>query len=272
MSGRYVTRRRAEALGDALSARDLGILKTVSHLRFLTGAQLTRWHFIQDQGDDQVVAARAARRGLLRLIRLDCLARLPRRVGGVRAGSAGFVYSLGRVGHAIAVKEGWQPEGSRRRSQAPGTLFLGHTLQVAELHTRLQEADRAGAFELLELAAEPVCWRAWAGVGGHDPKTLKPDSFVRLGIGEWEFVSFIEVDQATEGSRALRRQLLAYLDYHRTGLEQDRHGIFPRVLWATPDSTRAGVIRAVIGELPKADRELFAVAEFVAVLTTITDT
>lgn len=268
MSGRYVTRRRAEAVGEALSSRDLAVLKTVSELRFLTGSQVTRWHFA-DRGEDRVAAARAARRALLRLVRLDCLARLPRRVGGVRAGSAGFVYSLGRAGYAVAVKERWQPEGSRRRSQAPGTLFLSHTLKVAELHTRVTLADRAGTFELLELAAEPACWRSYGGVGGSDQKTLKPDSLIRLAAGEWEFASFIEVDQATEGSRALRRQLLAYLDYHRTGLEQDRQGVFPRVLWATPDATRAAVIRAVIGELPKADRVLFAVAEFDAVLTTL---
>lgn len=272
MTERYVTRRRAEAAGEALSPRDQDILKTVSDLRFLTGSQLTRWHFMRDQADDPVTAARAARRTLLRLTKLDCLARLPRRVGGVRAGSAGFVYRLGRAGQAIAVQAGWQPEGARRRSSVPGTLFLAHTLRVAELHTRLIQADRADRFELLEQTAEPACWRSYGGVGRNAQTILKPDSFVRLGVDEWEISVFIEIDQGTEGSRALKRQLLAYLNYHRTGLEQDGRGVFPRVLWAVPDEGRAAVIAGLIRELGKADRELFAVAPFDAVLTTLTDT
>lgn len=256
MTRRYVTKAALTDLAAQLTDRDLAILKSVSSLRFMSGQQLTRWHF-----GDGPANARAARRALLRLIRLGCLARLPRRVGGVRAGSAGFVYTLHAAGQAVAALHGWQPEQRRRRSWSPGTLFLNHTLQVAELHTRLIEGDRAGRFELLELRAEPSCWRSY-GDGLAQPVTLKPDSYVRLGVGAFEDSYFVEIDLGSEGSGALLRQLRAYVDFHRAGQEQRSRGVFPRVLWSAPDEARAAVLGTCIGRLPPAERELFVVAEF----------
>ena len=170
----------------------------MSDLRFVSGAQLTRLHF--SDGQDPAVNARAARRALLRLTHLDVLARLPRSVGGVRAGSAGFVYYLGLGGQQLATEHGWQPERRRRRSLVPGTLFVRHALQVSELHTLLVEADRSRRVELLELRAEPSCWRSFDGLGTQQPM-LKPDSYARLGVGAFEDSYFFEVDRGTEGSR-----------------------------------------------------------------------
>ena len=137
------------------------------------------------------------------------------------------------AGQRLAIVHGWQPEWRRRRSLVPGSLFLLHTLQVAELHTRLVESERSQHVELLELSAEPSCWRTYDGPHAQR-EVLKPDSFVRLGIGEYEDSYFIEVDRGTEGSRALDRQLAAYVAYHLSGREQRKHGVFPRVLWTTP--------------------------------------
>jgi hypothetical protein len=155
---------------------------------------------------------------------------------------------------------GWQPERRRRRSQIPGTFFLNHTLAIAELHTLLVEADRSRRFELLELAAEPACWRSYGGIGGQRQATLKPDSYVRLGVGDWEDSYFIEVDMGTEGSQTLDRKLKEYVAYAATGVEQDKRGVFPRALWLTPDTERSAVIERCVRRLPAASRELFAVA------------
>jgi hypothetical protein len=146
-----------------------------------------------------------------------------------------------------------------RRSQFPGTFFLKHSLAVAELHTLLCEAGRAGRFELLELVAEPACWRSFAGLGNQG-RMLKPDSYVRLGVGEYEDSYFVEVDRGTEGSQTISRKLREYAAYAETGQEQERRGVFPRVLWTVLDGSRAEAITSCIRQLPVGDRELFAAA------------
>ncbi len=259
MSGRYLSAAAYRGFTAQLMERDLAVLEHVSDLRFVSGPQLTRLCFADS--DDLDANARAARRALLRLVRLDALERLPRAVGGVHSGSAGFVYRLGLGGQRLAVDRGWQPERRRRRSLVPGTLFVRHALQVSELHTLLVESDRSRRVELLELDSEPACWRSWGGLAGQR-QTLKPDSFVRLGLGPYEDSYFIEVDRGTEGSRALERQLQLYIAYHRSGAEQTERGVFPRVLWLAPDERRVVVIRASVQRLPAADRELFRVAHF----------
>jgi hypothetical protein len=254
MSRRYLTSALLRDIESRLSERDKAVIKRVFDLRFVSGSQLSRLHFAEAN-------ARAARRALLRLTRLDVLARLPRQVGGVRSGSAGFIYHLGIAGQRLAVERGWQPERSRRRSHLPGTLFLNHSLQVAELHTLLVEADRSRRVELLELAAEPACWRSYGGTHGQRC-TLKPDSYVRLGAGAYEDSYFIEVDMGTEGSRALERKLRDYLAYEASGIEQAARGVFPKTLWLAPDAERAKAIEDCIARLLRSARELFAVALF----------
>lgn len=255
-----MTRAALTELEARLTARDLEVLKYVSDLRFVSGSQLTRLCFV-GSNDDQAADARTARRALLRLTSLDVLARLPRPVGGVRAGSAGFVYRLGIAGQRLAVAQSWQPERPRRRSLNPGSLFVRHALQVSELHTQLVEADRSRRFELLELTTEPSCWRSYDGIGGQR-LWLKPDSYVRLGVGPYEDSYFIEVDRGTEGSHALERQLGLYVRFAASGQEQQQRGVLPRTLWLAPDDQRAGVIADCIQRLPSADRELFRVGCF----------
>jgi hypothetical protein len=267
MSARYVTATAIKKLHRQLTPRDMKVLKRVSDLRFVSGSQLTRLHFADSS--DAAASARAARRALLRLVRLDVLERLPRVVGGARAGSAGFIYRLAPAGQRLVTLRGWQPEGRRRRTEVPGTLFVDHALQIAELHTLLVEADRSRVIELLALDGEPACWRSYGGVGGQRD-TLKPDSYVRLGVGAFEDSYFIEVDMGTEGSRALQRKLRDYMDYHASGVEQTGRGVFPKTLWLAPTPKRASVIETCIARLPQSSRELFAVAPFAEILTTLT--
>jgi len=269
MSRRNLTAAAYRELAARLGRRDLDVVKRVADLRFVTGSQLALLCF--NLGDDPTVSARAARRALLRLTRLGVLDRLPRQVGGVRAGSAGYIYCLGLGGQRLAVEHGWQPERRTRRSLVPGTLFVRHALQVAELHARLVEADRSGSFELLKLSGEPACWRSLGGLAGQRQR-LKPDSYVRLGVGDFEHSYFIEVDRGTEGSRALERQLQLYVAYYRSGAEQAKRSVFPRVVWLAPDERRVDVIAASVAGLAEAERELFRVAVLDQVLDVIVPT
>ncbi len=253
MSTPYMTAARLKELDARLSGRDHAILRRVSELRFVSGAQLVRLHFAD-------VPARTARAALLRLKQLDVLERLPRTVGGVRAGSAGYVYRLGAAGQRLAAMHGWQPSQRKRRMHVPGTMFVAHTLQVAELHTLLVEADRQARIELIELVGETASRRSYGGPLG--PRVLKPDSYARLGAGEYECVYFIEVDMGTEGSRALSAKLRQYVEYEASGREQAERGVFPLTVWLTPDVKRAEVIEDCIERLPRPSRELFAVAPF----------
>lgn len=270
MSPSHLTAARLRDLEARLTNRDLTILHRVAVLRFVSGAQLTRLYFTDS--DSAAATARAARRALLRLTRLSALERLPRVVGGVRAGSAGFIYRLGVVGQRLAITRGWHSNRRTRRSATvPGTMFLHHCLEVAELHVRLIEAERSGRFELLELSAEPTCWRTYGGFGAGG-FILKPDSYVRLGVGEFEDSYFIEVDRATEGSRAISRQLERYVAYATSGMEQATRGVFPKTLWLAPSPERVAVIAACIGRVRPESRELFAVALFADAVSVVSDT
>ena len=82
---------------------------------------------------------------------------------------------------------------------------------------------------------------------------------------------FIEVDQGTEGSRALERQLQLYVAYYDSGQEQTKRGVFPRVLWLAPDDRRVGIIEGSVARQPARARELFQVARFDDVIAIMRD-
>src|SRR2546423_15346371 len=240
---RYLTAATMRELAAQLTERDEAVIRRVAGLRFVRGDQRTRLHF-------EGLSARATRRALMRLVELDCLTRLSRRIGGAANGSKAYVYLLAPAGQRLAMERGWTPRRRARRSQIPGTLFVAHALRVAELHTLLVEAEQAGHIDLLQLASEPACWRPYG------PKALKPDSFVELANQDeiWSF--FVEIDMGTEGSRAIERKLRQYAEYQATGREQAQHCVFPLTVWLTPDEGRAEAIRACIERLPSAAGEL----------------
>ena len=90
---------------------------------------------------------------------------------------------------------------------------------------------------------------------------LKPDAFVRLGIGkEWEDSFFVEVDLGSEHRGQLTRQHHAYSEYFRSGEEQAKTGVFPGVLWIVPDAQRLALLADIHRGLPEQTRRLFTVA------------
>jgi hypothetical protein len=169
----YLGRRGLAQLRERLSERDLDVIRSVADHRYLTARQIEALHFADHA--THLAGARVCRRVLARLTDERLLARLERRVGGVRAGSASFVYALGPVGGRLL-------DGQRRRLSEPSTTFLTHTLAVAQAHVELVQADRSGRLELLSADVEPDCWRRYVGSGGAR-EVLRPDLYVVTGSG-----------------------------------------------------------------------------------------
>jgi hypothetical protein len=238
-----------------LSPRDLAVLTSLQEFRLMTGLQLRRLHF---HGTQLATQDRKSRAALQRLTEHQVVARLQRRVGGIRAGSEGYCYGLSGLGHAVLDLE---HDGTRRHRGISDTkpAFTDHVLAVSELAVRLGELALAGICTIEELRAEPGCWRWFGGLGGGQ-RVLKPDAFVRLGVDEYEVTAFIEQDLATESLPTIGRKLSVYLDYWRSGIEQEKHGIFPRVWWLVPHSARLTAIAQAIQRLPQDVHHLFTVA------------
>lgn len=257
---------RLEALAAQLSDNDLSIVATLSKLRLATTTQLERLHF---RDGSALTQARRARRCLERLTELGVLVRLDRRVGGVRSGSAGFVYALGVAGQRLNGGRG--PAGGRRiqRPWTPSLPFVAHILAVTELFVRLIEAERDGLVELLSFAAEPASWRRFVGPTGSSV-TIKPDGHAVMGQNDDELHFFIEVDRGTEGRSTIATKLRLYQQYWSSGREQHRQGVFPGVLFVVPDQRRAAVITEECSRMPANTSDLFQTVvwdQAVAVMT-----
>jgi hypothetical protein len=211
-----------------LDARDWAVLHDVARCRLMTGRQLQLLHVGSDE-----TAARAARRLLARLTKLGLLGRLERQIGGIRAGSAGYVYGLGASGHRLL-----HPERARRRLHEVRDGFLSHTLAIADLYVRLRQAEQRGAIELLTVETEPQSWQRL-----DDGDWLKPDLHVVVGVGDEALHSFVELDQGSEHSPALLRKLRQYETAYRGGSVEAAGGVFPRVVWLVPTDQRAAELR-----------------------------
>jgi hypothetical protein len=248
-SASRVSARRLDVLAGRLGDRDREVMTFVADWRLASGSQLCRLLF---GGDD-----RAARRALKRLSDWRISDRLARRVGGVRRGSAGFVYCLGPAGHRLLAREGL----SLRRLGTPGNRHLAHVLAITELNVRLTEADQRGELELLSLEPEPQCWRAFIGPAG-TRVVVKPDLAIRIGVGALEDRWLIEVDRATERLTTIHAKARRYVAHARSGSEQREHGTYPRVLWTVPTPQRGDAIRDTLARLAPSERALFEVELF----------
>lgn len=240
-----------------LSERDVDVLRLLANLRLLTGRQLQR--LVVADGS-RTTRARRTRSVLLRLYERRLIQRLDRRVGGIRAGSDGFVYRLTSRGFGALAQIDGLPR--RRVAGQPGERFVAHVLAVSELYVQLVDAtrneDREHSPSLVGFDAEPACWRRYPAAHS-GTATIRPDAFVQTGDGEQGYVHFIECDMATESLTTIRAKCRSYVSYWRSGSEQRRIGTFPRVLWVVPNTARAERIEGVIRQLPVAVRPLFAV-------------
>lgn len=187
-----------------------------------------------------------------RLADLGLLARLARRVGGTRAGSSGYVYYLGPAGKRLIAY--WQGQGfvRGRYRPEPGGRYVCHRLAVSQLYVDLRLSEAAGELELLAFDVEPDCWRRHeTGFGGQ--VMLKPDAFVRLGVGAYEERCFVEVDLGSESRPVIAGKLRTFAAYYKSGQEQTAQGVFPRVVLLTNSEARKAALVEVCAKLPPED-------------------
>jgi len=237
-------------LNDQLSDRDRQVIHSIASHRFLSAKQIERFHFAEHASS--LTASRICRRVLGRLVEERLLMRLQRRVGGLHAGSASYVYTLAAAGRRLVGAE------SPRQVREPSLRFLEHSLAIGDAHVALLETSRTGAFELLQVEIEPACARRYLGPGGAR-ETLRPDLFVISARGEFEYCWFLEIDRGTEYKPTLVSKCRQYQTYRRTGHEQDRLNTFPLVVWVTPDERRARDVEKAIRSARTLQHELFRV-------------
>jgi hypothetical protein len=248
---------RLVALADGLPLRDRQIVETIACLSLVSGGQLVDLFF--ESVPNPSTRARRARRVLGRLVEERVLDRLERRRGGAGGGSSAWVYALGPAGRRMIAY--WAGEGLPRSRSAhePSAIWTAHTLAISDLYVRLRQAERTGRVELLAFDAEPACWRRYTRLGGA-AGVLKPDAYIRLGVGEFEDSFFIEMDLGSERRGQLTRQHHAYREYFRSGVEQTNTGVFPGVLWIVPDMQRAALLADIHRGMPEQTRRLFTAA------------
>ena len=250
----HIGRIALDRLTRLLSERELAVIRSVSSYRYLTGHQIEQLHFQGHATKD--TAARTRRRVLERLVAGRFLDQLPRQIGGVRGGSGAHVFALGTVGYRVV--HGEARRSGTPRDGGPSTMFLAHTLAVAQVGIDLAAANGRTGIERVAVETEPECWRSYQrGLGGME--TLKPDLYAEIITSEFEDRWFIEVDRATESLTAIRTKCQAYLDYYRTGIEQQRSNVFPQVLWSVPTDKRARQIEDVISRMKNVPDGLFTV-------------
>jgi len=245
----YVTRSRVENIRSQLSDKQRHVIADVDKLGIVSGKQLQLIHY-----GSSAAGGRLARKHLSQLVRWQVLIRLGRSIGGERAGSAGYVYSLGPAGQRLQY-----PDRSRyvpRWTPRPG--YLRHALAVSDLYVSLRQIERGGSVELLAYDTEPRCWRRYFGSGGA-LSMLKPDSLAIVGLGDFEYRYFIEIDCSTEHRPQIIQKAKTYVRYYQSGREQAETGIFPFVIWSVPDEQRADLLIDALTSLPAEHWQLFMV-------------
>ncbi|SCD56742.1 replication-relaxation family protein [Streptomyces sp. DvalAA-19] len=245
---------RVTRLRKRLSERDFAVLAVLQRVRLASLRQLQR--LLVTDGSPRA-RTRRAQLLLTRLTKLGLVTRFSRTIGGIRAGSSGYIYGLSGLGQAV-LDTGGPLGGKRRRVWESKPYFQDHMLEVAELYVQLVEQHRLGEGDLLAYDAEPAAWRHFTGPGG-ELVVVKPDAFIRIGTDAVERSSFVEVDLTTETLPTIRRKSQRYIDYWRSGMEQQRHGVFPKVVWLVQNERRAKRITGVIKKLSRDAQKLFAV-------------
>jgi hypothetical protein len=258
---------RLEELDDKLLERERAAISVLLEMRFLSTRQVERWVF---DGSTPLARARASRRSIAKLVELGIIRHLERRIGGVRAGSAGHINVLTPLGLRLAAFYGWITFEQARRTREPGGQFVRHYLAVAEAHLRVVEAQERNELEVLERQAEPAAWREFTGPSGA-VAMLKPDAFFALGFGPERTHWFLEVDRATVGGATLDRKLSTYVDYWRSAREVLGGGVSLKVLWLAPDTRRLDQLQQAFRRTPAEARTLFRAAIFDDLLPVLTN-
>ncbi len=250
-------RRQLEQIRTGLIERDTDILTSLMVSRYLSTAQIRRLHFYDHASG--VASARATNRALSKLKNLQLIAALKRRIGGVRAGSASYIWMITEAG--VRLLHLMNPERyapTRHRVSEPTEAFVAHALMVAEIWLTGIEAAREGIISIMNVEHEPVCWREFVSRDGAR-SICKPDLFLTTTDGEFEDRWFIEADRESEPLSRIDRTCRRYQEYCDSGREQKASGVFPAVVWVVPRAIRREAIEGRIRAEKDLKSQLFRV-------------
>ena len=231
-----IGRAQLQAIAERLDATDRELLALLAAHRYATTRQLAQITELPGQYSSARSALRQTSRRLRRQHGLGLVAHLARRIGGTRAGSAGYVWYLTAAGQRLGDEGG----GSRRRFQEPSALFLAHTLAITQARVVIEQAIHAVGGHLARLRTEPACWRSWLRLGGA-LGWLKPDleAITATDTGA-EDHWLLEVDLDTEHPARLLAKCRDYQAHLASGTFQAQHGYYPQVVWLLTNQARAG--------------------------------
>ena len=233
-----IGRAQLQAIAEQLDTTDRELLELLAAHRYATTRQLAQITELSGQYGSARSALRQTSRRLRRQHGLGLVAHLERRIGGTRAGSAGYVWYLTAAGQRLT-SEG-QGRGARRRFQEPSALFLAHTLAITQARFVIEQAIHAVGGHLARLRTEPACWRSWLRLGGA-LGWLKPDleAITATDTGA-EDHWLLEIDLDTEHPARLLAKCHDYQAHLASGTFQAQHGYYPQVVWLLTNQARAG--------------------------------
>ena len=233
-----IGRAQLHAIAERLDATDQALLALLAAHRYATTRQLAQITELSGQYGSARSALRQTSRRMRRQHGLGLVDHLERRIGGTRAGSAGYVWYLTAAGQRLT-SEG-QGRGVRRRFQEPSALFLAHTLAITQARVVIEQAIHAVGGHLARLRTEPACWRSWLRLGGA-LSWLKPDleAITATDTGA-EDHWLLEVDLDTEHPARLLAKCHDYQAHLASGTFQAQHGYYPQVVWLLTNQARAG--------------------------------
>ena len=231
-----IGRAQLQAIAERLDATDRELLALLAAHRYATTRQLAQITELSGQYGSARSALRQTSRRLRRQHGLGLVAHLERRIGGTRAGSAGYVWYLTAAGQRLT----GEGRGARRRFQEPSALFLAHTLAITQARVVIEQAIHAVGGRLAWLHTEPGCWRSWLRLGGA-LGWLKPDleAITATDAGA-EDHWLLEVDLDTEHPARLLAKCHDYQAHLASGTFQAQHGYYPQVVWLLTNQARAG--------------------------------
>ena len=250
-----IGRAQLQAIAERLDATDRALLTLLAAHRYATTRQLAQITELSGQYGSARSALRQTSRRLRRQHGLGLVAHLARRIGGARAGSAGYVWHLTAAGQRLT-DEG---RGARRRFQEPSALFLAHTLAITQARVVIEQAIHAVGGHLARLRTEPACWRSWLRLGGA-LGWLKPDleAITATDTGA-EDHWLLEVDLDTEHPARLLAKCHDYQAHLASGTFQAQHGYYPQVVWLLTNQARAGRLAEQIAADPALTPGLFKI-------------
>ncbi len=232
-----------------VTERDARILTSVAEFRLLSTVQIQELHFAAHASADATVQASWA--VLRRLEGHRLLQRVGRRRRYSGGGSTPVTWALDAAGERVTRFLAGEPDAPRRRNLLPIGDEYHHTLAISEAYAHLVRAHRSGQIELVEARGEPAAWRTHPGQLGR-AISLKPDMTFVTQTPKYRDHWFAEIDLGHQSIPRLLRKCHRYEQYRASGIEQQKLGVFPRVLWVLPTSTLAARLQGAIA----ADRQL----------------